>query len=75
MLFVISSELLDYVWTNSVQMITEMVRNGSQEICSIVYKSLEDLLSQQNCVSLIPYYRLLLPYQTHAYFIMYLLYR
>jgi len=29
-----------------------MIKNGSQEICSTIYKALEDLLLQSNCVDL-----------------------
>lgn len=32
--------------------ISDLIKNGTQEICMTVYKSIEDLLSQANCVDL-----------------------
>ena len=47
-----SNELLDFSWTSSTLLILEVIKNGSQDIIQTVYKALEDILIQSNCVSL-----------------------
>jgi len=45
-----SNEVVSFIWTNTVMNMADLIKNGSQEICITVFKAIEDLLAQSNCV-------------------------
>jgi hypothetical protein len=47
-----TTELVNLVWCNAVLAICELLKIGTQEIYSALYKSLEDMLSQADCVDI-----------------------
>jgi hypothetical protein len=44
--------VLNFVWSNIISLLSELIKNGSHEICLNTYKTFEDLLTHPNCVDL-----------------------
>ncbi len=44
--------MVNFTWSTTVTSIADLIKNGTLDICLTVFKSIEDLLSNNHCVDL-----------------------
>ncbi len=43
---------MNFAWSTTVASVSDLIKNGTHDICMTVYKAIEDMLTQANCVDL-----------------------